>query len=79
MGPLNKCLNFGRYPDHRLDIEIVFRIRHGRYVQWLTDVNLLLILIRQITELVGRPLAEVCTVRMLLVDRYFNRKLAGAH
>ena len=27
-GSLNKWLNFGANPDHRLDTEIVFRIRH---------------------------------------------------
>jgi len=27
-GPLNTRLNFGDDPDHRLDIGIVFRIRH---------------------------------------------------
>jgi len=26
--PLNKRLNFGGDPDHRLDIRIIFRIRH---------------------------------------------------
>jgi len=27
-GPMNKWLNFGGNPDHRLDTEIVFRICH---------------------------------------------------
>ena len=27
-GSVNKCLNFGGDPDHRLDTGIVFRIRH---------------------------------------------------
>jgi len=27
-GPVDKCLNFGGDPDHRLDTMIVFRIRH---------------------------------------------------
>ena len=27
-GPMNKWLNFGGNPDHRLDTGIVFRIRH---------------------------------------------------
>ena len=27
-GPVNKRLNFGDDPDHRLDTGIVFRIRH---------------------------------------------------
>jgi len=39
----------------------------GRYGEWLTDINLLLILIRQMAALVRRALAEVCTVPMLLV------------
>ena len=61
--------NFGNDPDHRLDTRIIFRIRHYReiYWKWLTDINLLLILIRQMTELVRRNLAEVCTVPVLLV------------
>jgi len=33
----------------------------GRYGKWLTDINLLLILIRQMAALVRRALAEVCT------------------
>jgi len=33
----------------------------GRYGKWLTDINLLLILIRQMTALVRHALAEVCT------------------
>jgi len=36
----------------------------GRYEKWLTDINLLLILIRQMAALVR---AEVCTVPVLLV------------
>jgi len=32
----------------------------------VTDINLLLILIRQMTALVRRALAEVCTVSVLL-------------
>ena len=27
-GPMNKRLNFGGDPDHRLDTRVVFRIRH---------------------------------------------------
>ena len=33
-GPMNKRLNFGGDPDHRLDTGIVFRIRHC----WDTEV-----------------------------------------
>ena len=36
-GPMNKRLNFGGDPDHRLDTEIVFWIRH--YGKWLTDIH----------------------------------------
>jgi len=39
----------------------------GRYGKWLTDINLLLILIRQMTALARRALVEVCTVPVLLV------------
>ena len=39
----------------------------GRYGKWLTDINQLLILIRQTSALVRRALAEVCTVAVLLV------------
>ena len=40
----------------------------GRYGKWLlTDINLLCILICQTAALVGRALAEVCTVPVLLV------------
>jgi len=37
---MNKCLNFGGDPDHRLDAGIVFRIRHYweiRKVHMVTD------------------------------------------
>jgi len=57
-GTMNKWLNFGGDPDHRLDAGIVFRILTiGRYGKWLTDINLLLILIRQMAALVRRALA----------------------
>ena len=39
----------------------------GRYRKWLTDINLLLIVICQMAALVRRALAEVCSVPMLLV------------
>jgi len=65
-GPVNKWLNFDGDPDHRLDAGIVFRILTiGRYGKWLTDINLLLILIHQMAALVRRALAEVCTVPVL--------------
>ena len=40
----------------------------GRYGKWLTGINMLLILIRQMATLVRRALAEVCTVPVFLVD-----------
>jgi len=39
----------------------------GRYRKWLMDINLLLILIRQMAALVRRGLAEVCDAPVLLV------------
>ena len=66
--PVNKRFNFGRNPDHRLDTGIVYRIRHYCEIRkWLTDINLLPILIRQMAALVKRALLEVCTVPMLPV------------
>jgi len=69
--PVNKWVNFGGDPDHCLDTGTVFQIRHnwetGRYGKWLTDINLLVILIGQIAALVRRALAEVCTVPVLSV------------
>jgi len=52
-GPMNKWLNFSDDLDDRLE--------------WLMDINLLLILIRQMAALISRALAEVCTVSVLLV------------
>jgi len=39
----------------------------GRYGKWLTEIDLLLILIRQMATLARRALAEVCTLPVLLV------------
>ena len=39
----------------------------GRYGNWLTNINLLLVLIRQMAAMVRRALAEVRTVSVLLV------------
>ena len=67
-GSVNKRLNFGGHPDRSLDTGIVFGfVTIGRYGKWLTDINLLLILIRQTAALVRRALAKVCTVPELLV------------
>jgi len=67
---MNKQLNFGGDPDHRLDAGIVFRIRHYCDIRKGvngTAINLLLILIRQMAALVRCALAEVCTVPVLLL------------
>jgi len=71
-GPVNKWLNFGGDPDHRLQIQGLFSgfVTIGIYGKWLTDINLLLILIClicQMTALLRRALAEVYTVPVLLV------------
>jgi len=43
-GPMNKSLNFGGDPDHRLDSGTVFRIRHYWEIRKVVnDINLLLI------------------------------------
>ena len=67
-GLINKSLNFlaiwitvwiqGLFSDF---------VTIGRYRKWLTDTNLLLILIRQMATLVRRVLAEVCTAPVVLV------------
>ena len=46
-----------------------------RYVKWLTDVNLLLILIRQMASLVRRALTEVYTIPVLLVLHYIVSRI----
>ena len=67
-GPMNTWLNFGGDPVYHLDTGIVsgFDII-GKHGKWLRDVNLLLILIRQMAALVRRALAEECTVPVVLV------------
>jgi len=65
-GPMNKWLNFNGDPDHRLDSEIVFRIRHYRKI-WKVVNGHSFILIRQMAVLVRRALAEVCTAPVRLV------------
>jgi len=67
-GPMNKWLNFGGDPDHRLAAGIVLRIHHYWEIRKVVNGhNLLLIMIRQMAALVRRALAEVCTVPVLLV------------
>jgi len=71
-GPMNRWLNFGGDPGHRLDTKIAFPITIGRYGKWLlADINLLLILNRQMAAFVRRTLAEVCTVQVLPVYDVF--------
>jgi len=68
--PINKRLNFGGDPDHRLDTGIVFRIRHyweikkvvnGHKSAAHTDLP------AQMAALTRRALEVVCTVLVLLV------------
>jgi len=73
-GPMNKRLNFGGDPDHRLDTFSGFVII-GRHEKWLTDINLLLILIHQMAALVRRAMAEVCCVPVLLVLSLFRPQI----
>ena len=57
---MNKCLNFGDDLGHRLNVGIVFRIRHYWEIRKVVnDINLLLIVIRQMAALLRRALAEV--------------------
>jgi len=67
--PVNKWLNFGGDPDHRLDTGIVFRIRHYWEIRNVINGHSF-ILIRQTAALVRRALAEVCNVPVLLVYSY---------
>ena len=66
MGPMNKWLNFGGDPDHRLDTGIVFQIRHYWEIRKVVNGHSF-ILIRHMMVLVRRALAKVCTVPVLLV------------
>jgi len=66
-GPVNNRLNFGGDPNHRLDTGIVFRNPDSHYWVIRKVVNgHSFILIRQMAVLVRRPLAEICTVLVLL-------------
>jgi len=69
-GPMNKCLNFGGDQDHRLDTGIVFWIRHYWEIRKVVSTDcaaLAGIAIAPMTSLRHRPLAEICTVPVLLV------------
>ena len=63
---MNKYLNFGGNPVHRLDTGIVFQIHHCWEIRKLVNRHSF-ILIRQMAALVRRALTEVCTVPVLLV------------
>ena len=65
-GPVNKWLNFGGDPDHRLDTGNVFRFRRYWEIRKVVNGDSF-ILIRQMAALVRRALAQVCTVALLLV------------
>jgi len=69
-GSLNKRLYFGGDPDHRRDTGIVFRIHHYWQIRKIVNGHSFT-LIRQMTALVSRALAEVCTVAVLLVLNVF--------
>jgi len=56
-GPMNKWLKFYGDAVHRLDTEIVFRIRHYCEIRKVINGHSF-ILIRQMAELVRRALAE---------------------
>jgi len=73
-GPMNKKLNFDGDP---VTIQALFPgyVATGRYGKRLTDINLLLILIRQMAALARRVLTEVCTVPLLrLVLTWFENR-----
>jgi len=66
-GPVNKWLNFGGDPDHRLqDTRIIFRVRHYWEIRKVVNGRSFT-LIRKMAPLVRRALAAVCTVPVLLV------------
>jgi len=51
-------------------------VTNERYGKWLTDINLLLILIRQMVVLVRRALAEVCTMHCPSASSLFRHTAA---
>ena len=60
--PTNERLNFGGDADHRLDTGLVSGfVTIGIYGKSLMGINLLLILIRQMAQLIRRAVAEVCS------------------
>jgi len=81
-GPMSKYLNFGGDPDHRLDIGIVFWIRHYWEIRKVVSTDcaarrcsarhaLAGIAIATMTSLRHQTLAEVCAVPVLLGVEYF--------
>jgi len=78
-GLMNKRLNFGGDPDHRLDTGIVFRIRHYCAIRKLVSADCAArrcsaghgpagIVIATMTSLRHRPLAEAYIVPVFLVS-----------
>jgi len=76
-GPMNKSLNFGGDPDHRLDTRIIFRIRHHWEIRKVVNGHLF-ILLRQMAVQITRAVAKVCTVPVLLVKSGFYA-IPGSH
>jgi len=74
-GSMNKRLQLGGDPDHRLATGVVFQIRHYWEVRKVINEHSF-ILIRQMAALVRRALAEVCTVPVLLVYSWTGAYLA---
>ena len=77
---MNKQLNFGGDPYHRLDTGIVFRICHYWETRKVVSTDcterrcsarhaLAGIAIATMTSLRHRPLVEVCTVQVLTVNQ----------
>ena len=75
-GPTNKRLNFGGDLAHRLDIEIIFRIRHYWEIRKVVNGHSF-IRICQMAALVRCALEEVCTVPVLLVANFTHKPQAG--
>ena len=76
-GSINNWLHFGGDPHHRLDTAVVFRIRHCWEIRKVVSTDcaarrcraghaLAGIAIATMMSLRHRPLAEVCTVPVLL-------------
>jgi len=67
-GPVNKCLNFGGDPDHRLDTGLVYQIHHYWEIRKVANVHKSAGHTDSPDGGTGKTsLAEVCTVPVLLV------------